>query len=95
MKELAERIGVRITGLLVILGFVSSFVLWTINTASSSGESLFALYMSVDLIAFAMIAYVYRVAKSGDDMSRVWMITGFCLMIVLIGAGFAYGGPQY
>lgn len=95
MTELAESIGIRIAGLLVLLGFVSSFVLWTIDTASSSGESLFALYMSIDLIAFAMIAYIFRAAKSGENVARIWMIVGFCLMLVLIAAGFAYGGPSY
>ncbi len=95
MTEAAERVAVQIAALLVILGFVSSFVLWTIDTASASGEALFALYMSADLISFAMISYVYRVTKEGDGISRIWTFVGLFLLLVLIGAGFAYASPPY
>src|ERR1035437_2387033 len=66
MTELAERMAVSVVGLLVLVGFATSYLLWTIDTASPSGESLFALYLSMDLIAFAMITYVYRLTKLGD-----------------------------
>ena len=95
MREVPERMALQVAGLLVILGFVSSFVLWTIDTASASGEALFALYMSMDLVSFAMISYVYRGTKRGEGISRVWMIVGFCLLLVLVGAGFAYASPPY
>lgn len=95
MREVPDRVALQISGLLVILGFVSSFMLWTIDTASASGEALFALYMSMDLVSFAMISYVYRVSKRGDGISRIWMIVGFCLLLVLVSAGFAYGSPPY
>jgi len=93
--EKAEQAELKITGLLVVIGFVSSFVLWTIDTASSSGETLFALYMSIDLISFAMIAYVYRVTTGGEPVERLWMLVGICLILVMVVAGFVYGGPPY
>lgn len=84
-----ERMAVRIVGLLVIVGFASSVVLWTIDTSVASGESLFAVYLSIDLIAFAMISYVYRVTKTGDDIGRVPLLAGCALLILLLAAGFA------
>ena len=89
MTEQTERIGLRIVGLLVIVGFASSVVLWTIDTSIASGEQLFAVYLSVDLIAFAMISYVYRVTKTGDIIGRIPLLAGSALLLLLIAVGFA------
>jgi hypothetical protein len=89
MTEETERIAVRIVGLLVVVGFASSAVLWTIDTSLSSGESLFAVYLSIDLIAFAMISYVYRVTKTGDSIGRIPLLAGSVLLLALLAAGFA------
>jgi len=89
MTEEAERVAVRIVGLLVVVGFASSAVLWTIDTSLSSGESLFAVFLSIDLISFAMISYVYRVTKTGDSIGRVPLLAGSILLLLLLAAGFA------
>jgi len=89
MTEQTEQMAVRVVGLLVIVGFASSVVLWTIDTSLASGESLFAVYLSIDLISFAMISYVYRVTKTGDSMGRIPLLAGSILMLILLAAGFA------
>jgi hypothetical protein len=89
MTEETERIALRIVGLLVVVGFASSAVLWTIDTSLSSGESLFAVYLSIDLIAFAMISYVYRVTKTGDSIGRLPLLAGSVLLLLFLAAGFA------
>jgi hypothetical protein len=89
MSEQKEQIAVRIVGLLVIVAFASSVVLWTIDTSLASGESLFAVYLSIDLIAFAMISYVYRVTKTGDSIGRIPLLAGSVLLFILLLAGFA------
>jgi hypothetical protein len=89
MTELDEQMGVLIVGLLVIVGFASAFVLWTTDTSLASGESLFAVYLSIDLIAFAMISYIYRVTKTGDPLRRIPLIVGSSLLLFLVVAGFA------
>ncbi|MDA4115645.1 MAG: hypothetical protein OK442_03715 [Thaumarchaeota archaeon] len=89
MTGLDERIGLRIVGLLVIVGFASSAVLWTIDTSLPSGESLFAVYLSIDLIAFVMISYIYRVTKTADGIGRIPLLAGSCVLILLVIAGFA------
>jgi hypothetical protein len=89
MTELDERIALRMVGLLVIVGFASSVVLWTIDTSLASGESLFAIYLSIDLIAFTMMSYIYRVTKIGDPIGRIPLLAGTCVLILLVAAGFA------
>ncbi len=89
MSEQAERIAVRIVGLLVIVAFASSVVLWTIDTSLASGESLFAVYLSIDLISFAMISYIYRVTKTGDSIGRIPLLVGSVTLLLLLAAGFA------
>ena len=88
MTEAAEQMGLRIVGLLVVVGFVSAAVLWTIDTSLSTGESLFAVYLSIDLIAFAMISYIYRVIKVGDNMRSIPLLAGCILLVVLAFASF-------
>ncbi len=89
MSEQTEQIAVRIVGLLVIVAFASAVVLWTIDTSLASGESLFAVYLSIDLISFAMISYVYRVTKTGDNVGRIPLLVGSVILLLLLGAGFA------
>jgi hypothetical protein len=89
VTEQTEQIAVRIIWLLVIVGFASSVVLWTIDTSLASGESLFAVYLSIDLIAFAMTSYVYRVTKTGDSIGRIPLLAGSVLLLLLLVAGFA------
>ena len=89
MSVETERIALRTVGLLVLVGISSAFVLWTIDTSVSSGESLFAVYLSIDLIAFTMITYIYRVTKVGATPGRIPLIAGCVLLILLVAAGFA------
>jgi hypothetical protein len=89
MTERTERVGLRIVGLLVLLGFASSLFLWTIDTSSASGESVFVVYLSMDLIAFVMISYIYRVTKAGDEIGRIPLLAGCCMLLLLLVAGFA------
>lgn len=89
VSEQAEQIAVRIVGLLVIVALASSVVLWTIDTSLASGESLFAVYLSIDLISFAMISYIYRVTKTGDRIGRIPLLVGSVTLLLLLAAGFA------
>jgi hypothetical protein len=88
LSEKTERLAVRIVGLLVIVGFVSSFELWTIDTSLSSGESLFAIYLSIDLIAFTLITYIYRKIKAGENLGRIPLLAGCTLLAILVFLGF-------
>lgn len=89
MTEMSEWIGTRIVGLMLIVGAASVVGLWTQSTSVVSGESLFAIYLSMDLVAFAMIAYVYRTVKAGDDIRRMAVFGGCCALLLLTFAGLA------
>lgn len=89
MTETAEGPGLPIVGLLVIVGFTSAVVLWTIDTSLASGEKLFAIYLSIDLISFTMISYIYRVTKIGDSINRIPLLAAACVLLLLVAAGFA------
>ena len=89
MNERGEEIALRIVWLFVIIGFASSVMLWTTDTSLSSGESLFAVYLSIDLIAFAMVSYIYRVVKMGDQIGRIPLLAGTCVLVMLVAAGLA------
>jgi len=89
MTELGERIGARIVGLLLIISGASVVGLWTMDTSAVSGESLFAIFLSMDLVCFAMIGYIYRVTKGGDDFGRFPLFFGCCMLLLLAFAGIA------
>jgi hypothetical protein len=89
MTDVGEGIELRIVGLLLIVAAMSVFGLWTLSTATVAGESTFAVYLSLDLLAFAMISYVYRVDKRGDDIAMVPMLAGLVMLLILAVAGLA------
>ena len=89
ISDAGERIGLQVMGLLLIIAAMSVVGLWTLDTYAVSGESLFAVYLSMDLICFAMITYVYRTTKGGDEIGRIPMIAGCAMLMILIFAGFS------
>jgi len=89
VTELSERVGIRIVGLLLVVAFASVVGLWTMDTSVVSGESLFAVYLSMDLVSFAMIGYIYRVTKGGDDLGRFPVFAGCCMLLLLAFAALA------
>lgn len=89
MTEFSERMGLTLTGLLLIVAGACVIGLWTLSTSTASGESLFAVYLSVDLIAFAIISYIYRVTKTGADLNPAPLMAGFFTLAILVLAGLA------
>jgi hypothetical protein len=87
MTQIAKEVSFRIVALLILLGAASVYFLWTLDPLSSGSETPFALYLALDLVAFAMISYIYRVDKSGDSIGRAPLIAGCCLALVLLFAG--------
>lgn len=87
MTEHVESEGLRIVALLVIVSVASVAVLWTLEATSSASQSVFAVFLAVDLVSFAMISYVYRESKSGDRIGRVPLLAGSIFLVLLIAAG--------
>jgi hypothetical protein len=87
MSRMVEQVNVRIVPLLLLLGLLSVCFLWTLNPVSQTSEAMFALFLSVDLVSFSMISYLYRVDKRGDSASRGLLLAGCCMILLLLLAG--------
>jgi hypothetical protein len=87
-RELTEGMGLKIVALLLTVALASVVTLWTLNPTGASSESVFAIYLAVDLVSFAMISYIYRAATSGDGIRRAPILAGCLLVLFLVFAGF-------
>jgi len=88
LSEVNQRIGLRITFLLLIVAAASVVALWTLDTTTASAEAVYAIYLGVDLVAFAMISYIYRVSKTGDPIHEIPMLVGCVFLLLIVLAGF-------
>ena len=76
----------RIIILLLILQADATGFLIALSFASSLNQNTFALLLTVDLIAFAMMTYIYRTEKLQALPSRIWVLIG---SIVIAGVFFS------
>lgn len=74
----------RIVVLLLALQVASTVFLWTLDTLNQISEEIFALFVGIDLVGFAMISYTYRTGKRGESPRKGWMLVGCVLILVLI-----------
>lgn len=74
----------RIIIILLALQVGSTAYLWTLDRLDAISQGIFSLFVGVDLLAFAMISYLYRVSKSGTGFSKLWMSVGSILILVLV-----------
>ncbi len=84
MSELPERVKQRIVAFLLLLQLLSVYFLWTLNPVSEEGETIFALYLSVDLMSFVMISHIFRADKWKSSTRRATLLTGCCFLALLL-----------
>ena len=72
--------------MLVALQVISTCLLWLLGPLGQAQTNTFALYLSVDLLAFAVISYQYRMSKNGKSPGEVWLASGYLLLVVLLVA---------
>jgi surface polysaccharide O-acyltransferase-like enzyme len=73
--------------ILVILQLVSTNYLWGLDAASSVSQSRFAIFLAIDLLSFAMIAYIYRKTEWRERTYRIWLLLGsFGLVLLLVSS---------
>ncbi len=65
--------------LLVLKADVTGFLIW-LSFTSNPSEDTFALLLTVDLVAFAMITYIYRTEKLQSLPNRAWIIVGSAII---------------
>jgi len=79
-----------LVSLLICLQGVSMIFLWTLDAVDVVSEVKFAVFIAVDLLSFAMVAYGYRKLRGGQLISRVWILLGSLGLVVLLFSGLFF-----
>ena len=74
----------QVVALLIMLQIVSTVYLWAVTLIGALSAGEFAIFLALDLLAFAMVAYVYTHEKWGEAINRVWVLIGAVGLIMLL-----------
>ncbi len=77
----------RILVLLLLFGILSVVLLWTLNPTGSQSQTTFAIFLSIDLVVFAMVSYIFRASKWGEEVRRLPLLAGCLALLVLLYIG--------
>jgi hypothetical protein len=89
---LRNRISLLAVQVIFILAiqFTSLIVLWFLNPLTQAATDTFALYLSLNMVAFAIISYIYRSRRNSKIPSPAWMAIGFLVLIVLLVSNLTF-----
>lgn len=76
--------------LLLCLQLISTVFLWSLNASDVVSEVKFAVFLAVDLLCFAMVAYSYRKLKRGLPISPTWILLGSIGLVILLFSGLFF-----
>ena len=79
-----------VISLLVSLQVISIIFLWSLDATDVVSEVKFAVFLAIDLLSFAMVAYSYRKLKGRRLISPVWMLLGAFGLVVLLFSGLFF-----
>ena len=88
--RLGDWLTYRIFVLFLLFGLLSVIFLWTLNPVNSQSQTAFAIYLSIDLIIFAMVSYTFRVSKWGEEVKRLPLVAGCVTLLILLYVGLAF-----
>jgi len=74
----------QVVSLLLMLQLVATIFLWTLSSIGTADEGRFAVFLAVDLLSFAMVAFVFTHDKWGEEISRGWILMGSIGLVVLL-----------
>ncbi len=80
------RLAHRIVIFLLLLQGTATVTLWTLNPTDAASQAVFATLLGIDLLAFAMMSYLYRSEKRGTAFGRAWVLVGCGMFVVLLFA---------
>jgi hypothetical protein len=80
----------QIISLLLLLQAIMTVFLWTLNAVSSVSEGRFAVFLAVDLLAFAMISHTYLAQRWSRLPNRPWLLTGAIGLTILMISGLLF-----
>lgn len=72
--------------MLIALQVTAAVVLWVLSPTTQPQTDTFALFLSADLLAFAILSYQYRARRSGTFPSAAWVSLGYLILVVLLSA---------
>jgi phosphoglycerol transferase MdoB-like AlkP superfamily enzyme len=70
--------------MLIVLQVIATALLWVLNPIDQAQTDAFALFLSVDLISFAMLSYQYRVRRHEQTPNPAWTAIGYLALIALL-----------
>jgi hypothetical protein len=68
--------------LLILQADVTGFLI-ALSFATSVNQNTFALLLTIDLIAFAMMTYIYRTERIQALPNRIWLMVGSAIIAVV------------
>ncbi len=77
------RLAYRLVLLLLLLQVSATITLYTLNPTDTASQAAFATLLGVDLLAFALVSYLYRSEKTGTPFSRPWFLVGCVAFVAL------------
>lgn len=78
------RLAGRLVLLILLLQGTATVTLWSLNPTGTSSQAIFGVLLGVDLLGFALISYLYRSEKGGEELRRGWILAGCSLLVVLL-----------
>jgi hypothetical protein len=70
--------------MLIVLQVIATSLLWLLNPIDQAQTDAFALFLSVDLISFAMLSYQYRARRYEHAPNSAWTAVGYLALVVLL-----------
>ncbi len=80
------RLAHSIVLFLLLLQGTATVTLWTLNPTDAASQAVFATLLGIDLLAFAMMSYLYRSEKTGAAFGRGWVLVGCGMLVILLAA---------
>jgi hypothetical protein len=72
-----------VVALLVLQALTLGFML-SLDSLLQVSEGLFAVFLAVDLISFAVMAHTYRLTKIGETPSRYFFLAALAALLALL-----------
>jgi len=74
----------QIVGLLLVVQAVAAIYMWVVTLFATLSAGGFAIFLAIDLLSFALVAYVYTHEKWGEPLNRAWIVLGSAGLIILL-----------
>jgi hypothetical protein len=74
----------QIVTLLLVVQAVAVMYMWVVTLLGTLSAGGFAIFLAIDLLSFALVAYVYTHEKWGEVVNRVWIIAGSVGLVILL-----------